>query len=137
MTDRAARLDGKKLKLPAGARYWFTLPTVAGDYDFILGNPEIFPDLKDRNGVTLAEECLVVLDDTQPYKRLCLTAFHEIMHSVLSTPGERELLALLFGCKPKQSDEREERFVTHVAPKLGGCLFDAGMLSFPPIPKKR
>lgn len=132
----AKRIDSRRLKLPRGVRYWFTARTVAGDYDVVLSNERVLKDLKGRVGVTLANDGLIALDEESPLLRIVIVLFHELMgHGILSAPGDDDLNAHLFGCRPAKSIVVEERIVTHMAPRWADCLIRSGLLRLPPIPR--
>lgn len=135
---QAKRIDGRRLRLPRGVRYWFTARTIAGEYDVVLSNERVLKDLKGRVGVTLANDGLIALDEDSPLLRVVIVLFHELMgHGVLSAPGDDDLNAHLFGCKPGKSIAVEERIVTHMAPRWADCLIRSGLLRLPPVPRRR
>lgn len=138
MVGAAKRLDGKKLKLPNGARYWFTANTPAGDFDIVLVPPETYPDMKGKYGLTLTDLCLIALDDSVPMKKLVLALFHELGHACGSAPGDIELQKGIWRCKTdKLADQIEEDTVTFYGARYGATFFDSGLLKLPPIPRKR
>jgi hypothetical protein len=134
---RAKRIDDRKLKLPPGVRHWFTARSIAGDLDVVLANEKLLADLKDRVGVTLADVGLIALDAETPLVRLVVALCHELLHGVLSAPGDQNLMARILGCTPAKAVEREEELVTHLAPRWADCIIRSGLLRLPPIPRRR
>lgn len=134
---KARRIDGRKLKLPSGVRYWFTLRTVGGDLDIVLARPEHLADLKDCTGVTHADVGLIALDDSTPLLRLVVALIHEALHGVLTAPGDDELLAGILGVSRQRAERVHEWVVTHVAPRLADCLLRSRLLVLPPIPRRK
>lgn len=134
---RTKRIDARKLRLPPSVRHWFTLRTVGGDLDVILGSSTSVKDLKGRYGVTDADAGIIALDEGTPLYRLVVALVHELLHGALTAPGDTHLLARILGCKVEVADEREEEIVTHLAPRLADCLIRSGLLRLPPIPRRR
>lgn len=134
---RAKRIDSKKLRLPPNVRHWFTVRTVGGDLDVILGTANSVKDLKGRYGVTDADVGIIALDEGTPLVRLVVALLHELLHGALTAPGDSHLLARILGCSADDADEREEEIVTHLAPRLADCLIRSGLLRLPPIPRRR
>ena len=134
---RAKRIDAKKLRLPANVRHWFTVRTIGGDLDVILGSALSVKDLKGRYGVTDADVGIIALDESTPLVRLVVALLHELLHGALTAPGDCHLLARILGCTAAEADEREEEIVTHLAPRLADCLIRSGLLRLPPIPRRR
>jgi hypothetical protein len=133
----AARIDDRKLRLPAGVRHWFTARSIAGDLDVVLATEKLLKDLKNRAGVTLPNEGLIALDEETPLVRLVVTLIHELFHGALSAPGDDNLIARLFRCTPQQAVDREEEIVTYMAPRFADCLIRSGLLRLPPIPRRQ
>jgi hypothetical protein len=134
---RAKRIDAKRLRLPPSVRHWFTLRTIGGDLDVILGTAANIKDLRGRYGVTDADAGIIALDESSPLLRLVVTLLHELLHGALTAPGDHNLLARLFGCPAEEADAREEEIVTHLAPRLADTLIRSGLLRLPPIPRRR
>jgi len=135
---RAKRIDGHRLNLPDGYRYWFTARTIAGDFDVILANEHVCPALNGLVAVTLADQGIIACDEDMTLSRIVVGLIHELLgHGVLNAPGDVDLNAHLFGCSAKKADVIEERLVTHMAPRWAHCLIHSGLLRLPPIPRRR
>lgn len=134
---RARRIDNRKLTIPASVRHWFTIRTIGGDLDVLLGSATSIKDLKGRYGVTDADVGIIALDENTPLVRLVVALLHELLHGGLTAPGDSHLLARILGCTAEEADEREEEIVTHLAPRLADCLIRSGLLRLPPIPRRR
>lgn len=135
---QAKRIDGHKLKLPRGVRYWFTARSICGDYDVVLSSERVLKDLKGRVAITLANDGLIACDEESPLLRIVIGIIHELLgHGVLAAPGDDLNNAHLFGCRASRVAAVEERIVTHMAPRWADCLIRSGLLRLPPIPRRR
>ena len=86
-------------------------------------------------GQTDPNLCEIYIRATMPESLIKVTLLHELLHGLLSTPGEITLMARIFGCKEKEVDAREEEFVTHIAPKLLDALVMNFSFKFPRVPR--
>lgn len=136
--SRAKRIDGKKLALPKGVRYWFTARSVAGDVDVVLGTERTIKDLVGNVAVIIPDLGIVAVDETQPLIRIVVAVIHELFgHAVWSAPSASEVNHLIFGCSPKRAEGIEERVASHAAPLWADCMIRSGLLRLPPIPRRR
>jgi hypothetical protein len=135
---RAKRIDGKRLRLPRGIRYWFTARSVAGDLDVILGNERTIKELAGCVAVTLPDMGLVAIDEEAPLLRIVIGLIHELYgHGVMSAPGADIVNARVFCCSVKRAPIIEEHIATHAAPLWTDMLLRSGLLRLPPIPRHR
>lgn len=133
----AKRIDGRRLTPPKGARQWFTVRTVGGDFDVILGTDKILKCLKGAEGHTDGGLGIIAIHEEATLSRIAIVLIHEVLHALLSSPAEYAPLAKILGCRPASVAGREEDLVAYLAPKVADCLIRSGLLRLPPIPRRR
>ena len=102
-------------------RTWKKL-TLAGTQWRVKLVPAGAKELEGALGLCDSDQATIYLNRDLPESLLRTTLMHEILHALLSTPGEVSLMARIFGCKESEVNQREEEFVTHIAPKLIDAL---------------
>ncbi len=112
---------------------WTRFFTGGTEWTVRIGSIAEFPDLESREGYTDPDTCEIHIWEQLTPSRRVVVLFHEMMHAVISAPGDEPLFARVVGCAEEDSAGAEEAVITHIAPKLVDALQRLGMLRPPRV----
>lgn len=116
-------------------KHWFSFAAAGTEWDIRIASEKDAPELASAEGFTDPASSTIYLDAGLVPSRRTVVLVHELLHALLSTPGEFKLMSRILGCSQEEASAREEELVTHLAPKLGDALARSGMLRLPKVPR--
>lgn len=130
-----SRTESENAVTKTKGKHWFSFAASGTDWDVRIATEKDAPELAGSEGITDPSASTIYLDSGLVPSRRTVVLVHELLHALLSTPGEFKLMARILGCSPDEASAREEELVTHLAPKLCDALCRSGILKLPKAPK--
>lgn len=116
-------------------KHWFSFTAAGTEWSVIIAAEKDVPELAHAEGFTDPSSSTICLDSELVPSRRTVVLVHEMLHALLSTPGESKLMARILGCSQEDASAREEELVTHLAPKLCDALCRSGIFKLPRVPR--